>query len=217
MRQVVLDEHRQQDAEHLLLAARQLIGHQRLADLRETDFVFRAHDGLPRVLEQVVDHVLKQLLGPRDGLRLLGGVGPAALQHLDDAVADVHLIVEILALQLEELPVQLRGQAHVHLGDGVRVHERAVERADDVETDVTGVGGFHLQVHPLEHVAGELAPTPQASDHLVDDRTLANAVHSTQNVDLRIEIPHDVLHATPKGIDFDLLDINCVLLHISRG
>ena len=40
----------------------------------------------------------------------LSRVACAALQHADDAVADVDLIVEVFALELEELPVEFGGQ-----------------------------------------------------------------------------------------------------------
>ena len=99
--QLVLDEHRKQDYEHLLLAARELIRTQNLANLREPYFVFGAYNGLARLRKEVVNEVLECLLRSRDALRFECSIGTSVLQTRDDAVADVDLIVEIFALKEE--------------------------------------------------------------------------------------------------------------------
>ena len=96
--------------------------------------------------------------------------GVAALQAVDDAVADVHLVVEILALQEEQLQVKLRrevGKGGVQLADGVEVEQRSVERAYHVEPYPLGVLGLHLQPYALEHVARKLAPGGKSLHHLI--------------------------------------------------
>ena len=207
---IVLYEHRQQDGQYLLLAARQLVGHQRLADLREAYLVLRAHDLLARLLEEFVHDVLEALLLLRE---LLGRVGVARLQFGDDAVADVHLIVQVLALQVVELEVEGRADAGVDHVDGLVVEQGRVERADDVEADVRGVGGLHVDVHALQQVVDHVAVGVHALHHLVQDRTLAHAVDAAQDVHLPVQFPHHVLLPAPQRVDLNPLDIIRVLCH----
>ena len=81
------------DGQHLLLAARQLIGHERFANLREAYLVLRPHNLLARFAKEVVDDVLEHLLRLAYLLSLLCRIGRAALQSGNHLVADVHLIV----------------------------------------------------------------------------------------------------------------------------
>ena len=103
VRLIVLHEHCQQDGQHLLLATRQLIGHQRLTNLGETDLVLRPHDGLTRLRKEIVDDILKAAFLLR---QMLGRISMTSLQFRDDTVADIHLIVEILPLQVIELEIE---------------------------------------------------------------------------------------------------------------
>ena len=100
---VVLHQHGQQDGQHLLLTTRQLIRHQCFANLREPYLVLRPDYLLARFLEQFVHHVLESLLRFR---QVLCGIRIALLQFFDNAVAYVHLIVQILALQVIQLEVE---------------------------------------------------------------------------------------------------------------
>ena len=114
----VLHEHRQQDCQHLLFAAAQLVGHQSLANLRETDFVLRAYNLLTRFLKEVIDHVLEAFLRLR---QLLCGICVSLLQFDDDTVADVHLVIQILPLQVVQLEVERRRDARIHVRHRVEV------------------------------------------------------------------------------------------------
>ena len=90
----------------MFLATRKLIGSECLPYLCEAYFVFRAHYLLSRLLEEVVDEVLESLFGFGYFLSTQCRVGFSALQSFNDAVAYVHLIVEILALKEEELEIE---------------------------------------------------------------------------------------------------------------
>ena len=82
---------------------------------------------------------------------MLGSVGIALLQFGNDAIADVHLIVEILTLQVVKLQVEQRTAAHPGKGrqslahHGIAFRQRlrdvAIQRTDDVEADMGGVVG----------------------------------------------------------------------------
>ena len=166
----VLDEHGEQDDEHLLLAARQLIRAQNLAYLREAYLVLSAYDSLARLREEVVDEVLECLLRSRDALRLKGGIGTSVLQTRNDAVADIDLIVEIFALQEEELHVEFGGkiaQRSVELADSIEIPQRTVERTYNVVAYPLGIVGLHLQPDALEHVARKLATCRKSLHHLI--------------------------------------------------
>ena len=75
--------------------------------MRESNLILRAHDFLASLGEKVVNYILKAFFGFGNGLRTHGGIRLPRLQHINDAVADVDLIVKIFPLQLEQLPVEL--------------------------------------------------------------------------------------------------------------
>ena len=193
----VLDEHGKQDDQHLLLAAGELIRHERLADLFEANFVLRAHDLLACLREEVVDEILELPLRLADALGLLGSLGCGLLQGLDHAVADIDLVVEILPLQFVDLPVEFGDEGSVDLVRYLRTHQRAVERADDVETYPACFLRRHTQADSLDGMARQLAATGQAPHHLVEDGTLSHTVDAAQDVDLSVQLPADVLLAAP--------------------
>ena len=58
--------------------------------------VLRTHNLLARILEQVIDNVLKLSLGSR---KLLCCLQVAFLQLLDDQIADINLVIQIFTLQ----------------------------------------------------------------------------------------------------------------------
>ena len=209
----VLDEHGKQDDQHLLLAAGELIRHERLADLFEANFVLRAHDLLACLGEEVVDEILELPLRLADALGLLGSLGCGLLQGLDHAVADIDLVVEILPLQFVDLPVEFGDEGGVDLVRYLRTHQRAVERADDVETYPACFLRRHTQADPLDGMARQLAATGQAPHHLVEDGTLSHTVDAAQDVDLSVQLPADVLLAAPERVDLYLLDVFSIFLH----
>ena len=60
---------------------------------------------------KTIYHILEQFLRFAQFLGLEGSIRFTTLQAGNDAVADVHLIIQILALQLEELPVEFGNQS----------------------------------------------------------------------------------------------------------
>ena len=214
---VVLDQHGEQDGEYLLLAAGQLVGQQCLAYLREPNLVLCAHNLLARVCEESVYHVLELLLGLTDTLGFGGTVAAALLEHADDAVAYVDLVIEVAALQLEELPVELGDQRDVNLGEHVGVEQRPVERAYDIVAYPLGVGWAHGEVDALEHVAGKLAAGGEALAHLVEDGALAHAVDTAQHIDAAVQLPHDMTLPAPQRLYLYLLDVIGIFLHDDTG
>ena len=147
---VVLDEHSEQYGEHLLFATRKLVRHQHLTNLSKCNLVLSAYKPLACLSKEAVEHILEFLLWLGYPLCLYCGIRPAALQHLDDAVADVHLLVEILALQLVELPVELGDYRCIHnLVDRLAADERTVHTADKVIANPTGILGYYLQTYAL--------------------------------------------------------------------
>ena len=161
---LVFHKHRQQDGQHLLLATRQLVGHQRLTHLREAYLVLRADYLLARLLKQVVHHVLKAPLGLRQAL---GGIGVALLQRLDDAVADVHLVVQILALQMVQLEVECRPYACVHHVQRLVVEHGRVERTYHVVANMRGILRLCRDVYTLQQVVHQVAVRRYATEHLI--------------------------------------------------
>ena len=140
----VLDEHGKQDDQHLLLAAGELIRHERLANLFEANFVLRAHDLLACLGEEVVDEILKLPLRLADALGLLGSLGCGLLQGLDHAVADIDLVVEILPLQFVDLPVEFGDERQVYLIDHLRIHQRSIHRTNHIEANPFSLLWLHL-------------------------------------------------------------------------
>ena len=164
-----------------------------------------------------VYHVLELLLGLTDTLGFGGTVAAALLEHADDAVANVDLVIEVAALQLEELPVELGDQRDVDLGEHVGVEQRPVERAYDIVAYPFGVGWAHSEVDALEHVAGKLAAGGEALDHLVEDGALAHAVDAAQHIDAAVQLPHDMTLPAPQRLYLYLLDVIGIFLHDDTG
>ena len=118
---LVFYQYCQQDGKHLLLTTRQLVGHECLSNLRESYLVLRPNDFLPRLFKQFIHDVLETFLRLR---QLLGSIGITLLQFRNDAVADVHLIVQILTLQMVQLEVECRRDALVHQIHGIYIEHR---------------------------------------------------------------------------------------------
>ncbi len=194
----VLYEHGEQYDEHLLLTARQLVGHQHLSNLRESYLVLRADYLFPRLGEKVIDQVLKFLFGLAELLRLSGSLGGAFLQGLNHAVADIHLIVEVLSLELVDLPIQLRDESGVYPTRNLAAHQRPVERADDVEADPLGLLRLDAEMDPLEQMARKLTTVGETAHHFVQDGALAYPIDAAENVDPAVQLPADVLLSAPQ-------------------
>ena len=209
-------EHGEQDDEHLLLARRELVGQQAFAVLIEGDFVAAAVDGLARVAEELVDHVLEAALGQGE-LRGKGALRVVvAAQQLDHAVAHVHLIVQVAALQQVELPVELGAHVGIgHAGGEVAHDERPVVGADDVVRDGGGVGAVEVDAHALQFAVLHLArgAVLQESHGAVQDGGLAHAVDTGQDVDVGAQVPGHVV-AVPQAVDLDAADIVGLYFHI---
>ena len=142
---VVLHQNSEQDDQQLLLARRELVGIERVSILFEEDFVALAENLLARLAEEFIDEVLKLGLGQRDGCGLFG---MSRGEALDDAVAHIHLIVEVATLKLIELPVEFRFHVLVrHLLHQVAVQQRTVEATNDIIMDIGGIFGREDKAH----------------------------------------------------------------------
>ena len=165
---IVLNEHGEQDGKHLLLTTRQLIGHEHLTNLSEGNLVLGAYESLACLGKETVEHVLELLLRFGNLLCLDSCIGVSTLQHIDDAVADVHLIVEILALKLVELPVEFGDYRGIHnLVYRLTTDKRTVHTADKVVANPTCILGHHLKTYALERVARKLPSLHQPPYNLV--------------------------------------------------
>ena len=79
----------------------------------------------------------------------LSGFGAARREQFNHVVAQVHLIVQIPALQQVELPVQFRGYAGVGqmLCQVGLMYERAVKVANHIKSDAGGVCRFAVYLN----------------------------------------------------------------------
>ena len=220
VRQVVLHQYREQDNQDLLFATRQTIGQQHLTNLCELQFVRCTDNLLACIAEQLVDDVLEPCLLLR---HLLGGFSITSLELLDDAVADVHLIIQVFALQLEQLHVEQRSSSYAcqrchGLGQEPGILRECllqigVQRAYQVVADPLGILGLHLQMHALQHVRGELATSCQSLHHLVQDGTLTRTVRTAQDIHLTVQFPYDMLLPAPERVDLYSFDVISILRH----
>ena len=171
-----------------------MVGHQRLANLRETDLILRAYDLLARLFEQLVDDILESLLGLR---QMLGGISIALLQFGNDTITNVHLVVQILTLKVIQLEVESRRDASIHMTHRTQIQHGAVQRTDEVETDVRGVLGFYRDVHALQQMVNHVAIRIDTLHHPIQDGRLAHTIDTAEHVDMRIQLPHDVFLTAP--------------------
>ncbi len=210
----VLNEHGEQYGEHLLLATRQLVGSKPLSHLRKKYFVACADKLLASFRKQFVQQVLELLLRSGYLLRLNSAVSITILQHLDDAVADVHLIVKVFALQLIQLPVQFGGYGSVNDAvHGVTAHERTVKAADYVVAYPPCILRTHLYVYALEHVARKLAALRQSSHHLIQYGALPHSIDTAEYIHLGVKVPLDMFGVAPKRLYLYLYYVVGILLH----
>lgn len=205
----------EQDDQHLFLARRELVGQQAFAVLIEGDVVAAAVDGLARIAEELVHQVLEEPLGTGE-LRSLDALLLVAVEEFDHAVAHVHLIVQIAALQQVELPVQFSVDIGVgHAGGEVAHDERTVVRADDVVGDAGSFGRVEEETH-----AGHLAVLHltrgavfQVADGAVQDGCLPHPVDTREDVDVGAQVPRHVV-AVPQAVNLDAADIVGLYFHI---
>ena len=212
IRLVVLHQHGEQDGKNLLFASRKLIRQKLLAHLVESDFIGCSDDGLSGILEKIIYHILEHPLGFAQLLSLEGGIRFATLQYGDDAVADVHLIIQILALQLEELPVEFGNQSKVYLVDHLGIHQWSIYRSDYIVANPLCLLRLHLQVYALDHVTREFAASRQTLYHLIQYSTLAHADYTTQDIDTAVEVPKNMFGTAPKRFYLYLFDIISIFL-----
>ena len=184
-----------------------------LTYLVEADFVGSTDDGLAGILEKIIYHILEHLLRFTQLLSLEGGIRFATLQNGDDAVADVHLVIQILALQLEELPVEFGNQGKVYLVDHLGIHQWSIYRADYIISNPLCLLRLHLQMHTFDHVTREFAASRQTLYHLIQYSTLAHAVYTTQDIDTAVEVPKNMFGTAPERFNLYLFDIISIFLH----
>ena len=138
------------------------------------------------------------------------------LQLLNDTVADVYLIVEILPLEVEDLEVERRADTAIHHVQRLIVEHRRVERTDDVEADVRGISGLHIYMYSLQQVVDDVAVGVHTLDDLVEDSALAHTIDTAQDIHLPVQFPHHVFLPAPERVDLYPPDIVSILLHSRR-
>ena len=172
--------------------------------------------------EEVVDQVAKLRLG-RGGFGgfLAGGVAPLG-EERDHAVAHVHLVVEIAALQAVELPVEFGDDGPVgEGGDALGGEDAAVDGADEIVAHEFGIVGGEGEGHIVVLSAAQGAGGREVGGALHEageDGALAGAVFAAEHVDIGPQCPVDGLSPVPKTADLDAADVSCVVkIHVPGG
>ena len=218
IRLAVFGERGEQNDEYLLFSARQLVGVERFAVLLEAQFVASSVYLLAGFGEEVVNEVQKACFGFGCGFGLFVGLGIAAREEVNHAVADVDLIVQIASLQEIKLPVEFGVDVLLRqLGPHFAGYEHTVEASDDVVADACCVGGDKVDPDtkrgPAAVYLARRRHSPQVMDHFVDDGAFSLAVLAAQHVDTGMEVPDDVFMAAPKAADFYSCDVICQFYH----
>ena len=71
-------------------------------------------------------------------------------------------------------------------------------------------------MNPFQQMILQISVGTDTTEYLVEDCTLSHTVDTTKDIHLRIELPYNVLPATPQRVNLYLLDIICVFLQISN-
>lgn len=74
----------------------------------------------------------------------MGSIRLTTLEHGDDTIADVYLVIEILALELEELPVEFGDERQVNPIDHLRIHKRSIHRTNHIVANPFSLLWLHL-------------------------------------------------------------------------
>ena len=210
---IVTHQHGQQDDQHLLLARRQFVGQQALAVLIENDVVAFAVYRLMGIAEKLVNHILELPLGEGKGgsQAALLFVTAEQFYHL---VADVHLVVQITALEQIELPVQFR--LHVGIGHACRkvAHDKGtVVAADYIIGDKGGCRIVEVDVYAVLLVTLHFTRCLfQIVDRTVQDSGLPHSVDAGKYIDVRTQVPGNIV-PMPQSVYFDTLDVIGLYFH----
>ena len=210
---IVTHQYGQQDDEHLLLTRRQFVGQQALAVLIENDVVAFAVYLLMGIAEKFVHHILELPLGNGKGgsQATLLFITTEQLYHL---IANVHLVVQITALEQIELPVQFR--LHVGIGHACRkvAHdEGAVIATDYIIRDKGGCGVVEVDVYPVLLVTLHFTRCLfQIVDRTVQDSGLPHSVDAGKYIDVRTQVPGNIV-PMPQSVYFDTLDVIGLYFH----
>ena len=206
---VLLYQRGKQDHEQLLLSRGEHVGLQRLAILAEEYLVAAADNCLGCGGEQFVHQVLELLFG----LCQLGGkplvVRVAGSEQRYDPVAYIYLVVQVAALEIVELPVELGAYiSSRYLVKDLPAHYGPVDAAYHIEVDACGILGEELYQHAVLGVAGEPSFTHylQMVCRTVDYGALAHTVAATEDVYVRAQLPNYMLAVAPQGVNLNALD-----------
>ena len=116
-------------------------------------------------------------------------------------------------MQLEQLPVKLRGKIRPHLAYYVSIKQGAVERAYYVITYKARIFRAYGYVYTFHKMVGYVAVGTHALHHLIYNGTFAYAVDSAQYVHASVELPYNVSAAAPKGVYLYFFYVVGVFLH----
>ena len=98
---------------------------------------------------EAVNNILKLTLRLAQSLRLECSIFSPTLQGGNDAVANIHLVIQELALQLEQLPIKFGSQTNIQLSKHIEIQQRTVERANHIKPYPLCILGHNLQSHSL--------------------------------------------------------------------
>ena len=85
----------------------------------------------------------------------------------DNPVADIDLIVEILALEMIQLEVEGRDNTRINMSHGSQIQNRTVQRTNQIVAYPLCIFGKHAKVYAFEHVRRKLPTSTQTSYHLI--------------------------------------------------
>ena len=71
------------------------------------------------------------------------------LKGSNHPVAQIHLIVKVSTLKIEQLKVKLRGYLEIELRSHLRIDKRTVKRTDHIKADNIRIGRREIKVHAV--------------------------------------------------------------------
>ena len=207
VRLLVLHEHGEQYDEHLLLTTAQLVWIEVFVVLKQHYLVASTIHTFPGVGKQLVYEVKEMVLLRRYLLCLLLCIGCILGEELHHTVGHIHLIVQIAALQLIELEVQFAMQTYIsHLGQYIARDERTVKRANHIKPHLLrslwSIGQCHSVVCLCQPVHIE-----QVFHNPIQYGALSHSIHTTQDVDIGAQVPHNMMQSRPKRFYFYATDV----------
>ena len=198
----ILRERGEENDEHLFFSRRKHVGRKHLFVLEKAQFIAFAVDAFARFGKEFVHQIQKMRLSFGSGSSFFACRFASAGEESNHAVADVHLIVEISALQLIELPVEFGH--HLSFGKGSHAfacHHLSIHRAHHVIAYALSISGKKVELHAQSRSEVQFARSGEAAHllhHARKDGAFSCAIFSTQHIHVGAQLPDDVLVSAPK-------------------